>query len=234
MEKVQIIKLKKILLLACLGLIFSIPINAQNEVVSRSERKAIAEQSIKDLNNGTLILRLKSKRNKIKKLKELLSAPDIKEGVRVKLSKELGRTIDERNRYNITLVDAFENHYSFSNIYYMYDTASVSLKNGTRKGIFLDKNLEFDPNIEIPEGNFFVVKTGTTNATSTTGVEAIVIMNKELKDMQRPFPYYVRLNSIGRLFTRIFNHKNLVKKDSKDVVTRLERNLQKYGAAVIR
>jgi len=234
MEKVQINRLQKLIFMVFLGLIFSIPMNAQDEVMSRSDRKAEAEEAIRDLYKGTLILRLKSKRNKINKLKELLSAPDIKENVRVKLSKELGKTIDERNKYNITLIEAFESHYTFSNIYYMYDTASVSLKNGTRKGIFLDKNLEFDPNIEIPEENFFVVKTGTTNSTSTTGVEAIVIMDKELKDMQRPFPYYVRLNSIGRLFVRIFNHKNLVKKDSKDVVMRLERNLHRYAEAVIR
>ena len=52
----------------------------------------------------------------------------------------------------------------------MYDTASVSLKKGTRSGIFLDKNLELDESIEIPEQAFFVIKTGTTDSSLTTGV----------------------------------------------------------------
>lgn len=230
MKKVQINSLQKIAYLFFLGLFFSTNMIAQE--LSRKERVVLAEQSIKDLKDGTLVLRLKSKRNKIEKLEELLAKSDIKESVRSSLNDELKKTIDQRNRYNISLINAFEENYSFSNIYYMYDTASVSLRNGTRSGIFLDKSLELDSAIEIPEGAFFVAKTGTTNSTSTTGVEALVIMDDQLKDMQRPFPYYVRLNSIGRLFTRIFNHKNLVKKDSKAVVEKLNRNLNKYAEGV--
>ncbi|MFT5166277.1 MAG: hypothetical protein ACI8P3_001508 [Saprospiraceae bacterium] len=220
----------KIILVALSGLWFTT--HAMSQDLSGKERKAIATQAIKDLAGGTLILRLKSKHNKITKLEELLATPDIKASTRTKLSEDLESTIDERNRFNRSLTYAFEEYYSFSNIYYIYDTASVSLINGQRSGIFLNEDLELDLTIEIPEGIFFVLKVGTTDSASTTGVEALVMMDRNLKDLAAPFPYYVRVNSIGRLFTRIFNHKKLVKKDSKKIVQKLESNLQRYNTEV--
>lgn len=224
-KKVQI----KITFIALFCLGFTLIGNAQVEELSRSERKAIARKAIQSLKNGTLVVRLKSKNNKIKKIEELLASNELKESTRARLRKELTSTIDQRNKYNTSLTNAFSNLYSFSNVYYMYDTASVSLKKGVKSGIFLDKNLELDPSIKIPEGDFFIVKTGTTNSTSTTGIQALVIMDKNLKDLSRPFPYYVRINSIARLFTRVFNHRNLVKKDSREVVQKLERKLRRYN-----
>ncbi len=209
-------------LLLCL----SFKTNAQE--LSRIERRAIAAQAITDLKDGVLVLRLKSKKNKITKIEELMASPRVSENEKNKLRRELERTIDERNRDNLSLTFAFDKNYKFSDIYYIYDTASVSLKNGQRSGIFLNKNLELDASISIPEGKFFVIRTGTTDNSVTTGVEALVIMDQNFKDLTRPFPYYVRVNSIGRLFTRIFNHRNLVKKDSNDIVLKLEKNLRKY------
>jgi len=224
MRKVQL----KIIFLCLVSVCFLMDTQAQDAPRPRSERKKAAREAINNLHGGTLIIRLKSKRNKIDKLEELLAAPDIDEKLRARLSKKLKNTIEERNKYNLTLTNAFEEYYSFSKVYYMYDTASVSLKNGIRKGIFLDKGLELDANIEIPEGSFYIVRTGTTNASSTTGIQALVVMDNQFKDFERPFPYYVRVNSISRLFTRIFNHKKLVKKDAKEVVLRLGRNFQFY------
>ncbi len=217
----------KVIFLSLLCIGFASIVKAQE--LSRSERKAAAKEAIKTLKDGTLVLRLKSKNNKITAIEKLLSSKDLNEATRNRLRKNLKSTIEQRNKYNVSLTQAFENHYSFSNIYYMYDTASVSLKRGVTSGIFLDNSLELDPAIKIPDGDFFVIKTGTTDSSSTTGVEALVIMDKNLKDLERPFPYYVRINSIGRLFTRIFNHRNLVKKDSKQVVMKLERNLRSYN-----
>lgn len=221
-EKVQIYWCFFMLVLGLL------PVETQAQQLSRLERKQIAERAINDLKGGVLILRLKSKRNKITKLEELIASPKVKEVDKKKLRKELERTIDNQNRENLTLTEAFEKYYTFSDIYYMYDTASVSLKNGVKSGIFLNKNLELDESISIPKGEFFIIRTGTTDSGSTTGVDAMVIMDSKLKDMNRPFPYYVRVNSIGRLFVRIFNHKKLIKKDSRDVVKKLDANLHRY------
>lgn len=226
MNKVQL----KLTFLLLFGAFYFMEGQAQTK--SKSEQRTIARQAIKDLKGGTLIIRLNSKRKKIEKLEELLGGADLEEKFRKRLSNELKKTIEERNHYNLSLSNAFDQYYSFSNIYYMYDSASISLRNGQRKGIFLDKKLEEDSDIEIPEGPFFVIKVGSTDLASTTGIQALVMMTAQLEDLARPFPYYVRLNSISRLFTRIFNHKNLVKKDAKEIVQRLNQNLLRYHEQV--
>lgn len=221
-KKVQLI----ITFLLISGVFFTATLVAQD--LPAKDRKVIAVQAIKELKDGTMILRLKSKNNKITKLNELLAAPTLNDVNRLKITEELEETIAERDNYNQTLIDAFDKYYSFSKLYLMYDTASISLKNGVRSGIFLDKSLNPDPTIEIPEGPFYLVRTGTTDSSSTTGVAAIVIMDRHLKDMLRPFPYYVRTNDLGRIFTRIFNHNKLVKRDASKVVQKLEKNLRKF------
>ncbi len=226
MKKVQI----QVLILTLLSILFSNI--ALSQPYSKVERKKIAEQAIEDLKGGTLILRLKSKHNKISKLKELLANPNLKDATKDRLNNNLKTTIDEKDRFNSSLIEAFETYYNFSNVFYMYDTASVDLKDGQRSGIFLNKNLELDPSIKIPSGKFFVIKIGTTDSSTTTGVEALVLMDEKFMDLAPPFPYYVRINSISRLFTRIFNHRNLVRKDSTAIVQKLERKLNRYAELV--
>ena len=221
---------QKVLKTCILFFLFSILLNLP-AIAQQSERKQatlIANKAIKDLKDGALVVRLKSKSNKISKLEELIASPDVKESSKNKLRKELKTTIEERNKYNVELVKAMSELYTFSKVYYMYDTHSKALKNGTRSGIFLNENLEEDPKITLRGEHFFVLKTGTTDSESTTGLEALIIMDNQLVDLKRPFPYYVRINSIGRLFVRIFNPKKLVQKDAKEIVGKLEAQLNKF------
>ena len=208
------------------NLLSFLPVLAQQ--TAKEIQVATAEQAIQDLKNGALIVRLQSKNNKIQKLEELIASPEVSASKKEQLRKELTATIDDRNRYNIELVTAITDLYSFSQVYFMYDTASISLKNGTRNGIFLNANMEYDPGITLKEDHFFVLRTGTTDSSTTTGLSALVIMDDKLKDMKRPFPYYVRINSVKRLFVRIFNPKKIVRKDAKEVVAKLDSQLKQY------
>lgn len=203
-------------------------LNVYAQELSYSERKAIAHEAIKELKEGTLVLRLKSKQTKLVALNDLLAKEGLSAKERNNIEKRIETTISERDAYNKSLVDAFEDKFTFAEVYYMYDTASIALKSGVREGIFLNNNLQLDPSIIIPEGAFFVAKTGTTNSTSTTGVEAVIIMDGQFNDLQRPFPYYVRVNSIERLFVRIFRPKKLVRKDSREIVKKLEEKLWRF------
>lgn len=205
---------------------------ANSQLITKKENLIIAEKAIKDLKGGTLVFRMKSKNNKITKLQELIDSPDISASTRNTLIQELDYTIYERDYFNTALTYAFEKYYNFSNIYFMYDTASILLKDGQRSGIFLNKDLQADPTIEIPEGEFFVIKVGNTDSSSTTGIEALVVMDRNLTDLKSPFPYYVRINSIGRLFRRIFNHNNLVRKDSREIIMQLEKNFQRFSESL--
>jgi hypothetical protein len=204
----------------------SVNISAQD--TPYSDRKEIANEAIKLLKDGILIIRLKSKHNKLVALNELLEQKTPNTSEYEDIQAEIQNTIYERDRFNRSLVESFEKGFTFSDIYYVYDTASTSLRSGVRQGIFLNASLELDPNIEIPDKPFFVGKIGNTNSASTTGVEALVLMDRGLNDLERPFPYYVRVNSIERVFLRVFNPRKLVRKDSEKIVEKLEQKLQDF------
>ena len=227
-KKVQL----KLIFIFFIGLFFSIDCLAQK--LSRADRRAIAERAIEDLENGSLVLRLKSKRNKIRELNKLLANPDLNVNnvLKSRLKKKLERTIADRDRYNLILIKAFETHYTFSDVYYMYDTATISLRDGERKGIFLNEKMELDPSIEMKEGPFFIMRGGNTDNTTTTGISGLVVMNAELEDMQRPFPYFTRSKKIDNFFRRLFFPKKFIGSNANDAVKQFERNLYKYAAKV--
>ena len=212
-----------------LFVILMFPISTQAQVIKGKDNKAIAKQAIKDLkNDGALVLRLKTKRNKIEKLNDLLARPDLEEKDKKKLAKELKTTIEERDKYNYELSKAFSTIYKFSAVYFMHDTSSVALKNGEKSDFLLDKDLNIDPNIVITQDSFFVAYTGTLDATNSTGMEALIIMNSQLEVLPSPFPYYVRANHFGRVLGKLFAPKKAVKRDAEKIVTKLEKNLNKF------
>jgi len=209
-----------------LFIILLFPLLTQAQVIKGKKNQAIARQAINDLqNNGALVLRLKTKRNKIEKLNELLARPDLEEKDKKKLMKELKTTIEERDKYNYEITKAFNTYYKFSAFYFMHDTSSVALKNGEKSGFLLDKDLNIDPNITITQDSFFVAYTGSLNASN---MEALIIMNSRFEVLPSPFPYYIRVNLFGRVLVKIFAPKKVVRKDMKKIVTRLEKNLNNF------
>jgi len=183
------------------------------------EKIAIAEKAIKDLKEGILIVRLKSKHSKISKLQSLSSSKDVDNATKARIKNTLKREIEERNTLNNQIVKGFEEFYYFSTVYFMYDTSSISLKNGVQEGIFLNNNLEVDPTIKLNNKPFFVLRYGTTDLNNTSGIEAWVVMNKQLEDMERPFPYHAALKGID-------NFKQLLR-EAFDPRTKAERKALK-------
>ena len=91
--------------------------------------------------------------------------------------------------------------------------------------VLLDKDLNIDRDITITQDSIFVAFTGPLDATNSTGMEALIIMNKQFEVLPSPFPYYVRVNHFGRVLGKIFAPKKSVKRDTKKIVTRLEKYL---------
>ncbi len=201
---------------------------AEAQIIPGKTNRAIAEQAIIDLHEGALVVRLKSKRNKIAKLEESLASPALTDSDKKKLTKELASTIEERDKYNFELAESFDANYKFSAVYFMYDTASIALKNGEKSGFLLNKKLEVDPDITITQDSFFVIYSGTLDATNTTGLEALIIMDRRFDVLPSPFPYYIRVNDLWRVFGLIFSPKKVIKRDAKKVVSKLEFNLNAF------
>ncbi len=217
---------KKWFLLLPIILIFSSLAEAQ--VIKGKTNRVVAEQAILLLKDGALVVRLKSKRNKITKLEELLSNPEVNESDKKKLEKDLKNTIEERDNFNSALFTAFNEYYTFSAFYFMYDTASVALKNGEKSGFLLDNNLKVDPEITITQDSFFVIYKGTLDATNRTGLEALIIMDSRFNIVPSPFPYYTRVNNFWLVLGRFFSPKKAVKRDATKIVQELDGKLKEY------
>jgi hypothetical protein len=202
--------------------------SSEAQIVKGKANRTKAEKSIVTLKGGALVVRLKTKRNKIEKLKEAIASPNLNNKDKNRLQKELESTIAERDKYNTELVASFDVYYSFSAVYFMYDTSSVALKNGTKSGFLLNKNLEVDSKISITQDSFFVAYTGTLDATDKTGLEALILMDDRFEVLPSPFPYYIRANHFGRVLELIFSPKNTIKRDTKKIVTRLDSNLNEF------
>jgi hypothetical protein len=209
-------------------IIIIFPSSIEAQVIKGKQNRLRSEQAIVDLREGALVVRLKSKRNKIEKLEEAIANPELDEKERNRLKKELDETTMEKEEYNAGLSDAFVNYYTFSAIYFMYDTSSVALKNGVKSGFLLDKDLKVDPNITIGEDSIFVIYNGELDATNSSGMEALIIMDGNFNILQSPFPYYIRSNNFWWTLGRFFSPKQAIKRDSKKIVTKLDYNLNEY------
>lgn len=202
------------------------------QIIRDKSDVSIAEEAIVDLHNGALVVRLKTYNNKTTRLKELIANPEVKDKDREKLEKDLVTTIAERDSYNNDLVAAFKDNYKFSTVYFMYDTSSVALKNGERKGFLLDENLRVDPTISISEDSIFMMYTGTLDPAEYSGMEALIITDSRFEVLPAPFPFYIRVNSFGLVLSRIFSPKQSVKRDTQKMISKLEHKLTEFYARV--
>ena len=210
-------------------LLWAGPANGQETPLPRQERTKIAHESIKALYGGTLIVRLPSYQTKIDGMKDVLSSSGPDSPNRARIEKMLRETQDNRKEFNQNMMAAFHEAYSFSEVYFMLDTATTALKSGQLQGIFLNSSLDTDPNIHLDgPPPYFVLRFGSTSDMSTDGVEAMIIMDGQFQDLDKPFPYYQRLHDFAAVMGSIFPAPDQKKKDALRIVGKLHTKLQDY------
>ncbi|MFK8100930.1 MAG: hypothetical protein AB8G15_00330 [Saprospiraceae bacterium] len=217
----------KSIFLCWFTLLFITSLTAQQNPVERSAN------NIQKLKDGVLVIRLTSKNNKIKELNRLLAHPEVTPKTKEGLQKKLHETVSEIKGFNTKVYYSFSEIYNFSEVLFMYDTASVSLKKKLQKGYFLDKNLNVDPSISLNNRNFCVLRYGSTDPKATSGVEAFVFMDDQLQDLTKPFPYYMKLRSWGQRFLSMFTSRSINQINIVNRVTKINQRLEKYYAKMI-
>ena len=168
----------------------------EEETLSNKERKAEALEQIKKLHSGTLVVRLPSNAKKIAALQGLIDRGKLKKKAQRRTVEKLETTKKSTRSFNLTMMQALKENYHFSELLFIYDTASVALKNGQYEGIFLNDSLAIDPDIELKNDTFLGLRFGNTKSEDGQSIDAMVVMNRQLKDLSPPFPYYVRMNNI--------------------------------------
>jgi len=110
--------------------------------------KQIANESIKQLKNGVLLVRLSKKQSAIEALEKV---------GQVNTANQL---IERQKELNEKIVNAFETEFNFCPTYFFYSEDSKKIRNGDLdKVAWLNKkNLEVDESITINAANYFIAE----------------------------------------------------------------------------
>ena len=168
--------------------------NPPKSVADAPQKKKSYEQ-IQTLKNGALLVSLKSKAKSIEALKKTGNYEEAK------------RLDSFQRKKNKEIIDAFRKHYDFSQVLFFYNDQIEDVANKRfEKVTFLNNNLQPDSSIRLntqdyllatygitSRGEFTVThkRTGETRTftdASNISLNAIVIKDPELNELDRPFP----------------------------------------------
>ncbi len=151
--------------------------------------KEIAFQAVKDMKyNGVLVVRLKTNHIKISALQKELSNPNLKKSKRKRAQAMLDESILKRDAINKTLSSIFLDSFHFCPVYFSYDTSAKSLINGQRDNIFLNRSLEIDRNISIPD-SFKIFVAYYHEKSGNYPTDGLILRRLENK-LNEPFPVF--------------------------------------------
>ena len=174
----------------------------------KERKNVIMKEQISILKNGSLLVRLKTKSNTIKALKE------IGDTVKANLVNE------NQNNLNKKIISAFKNNFTFSPVYFFFSDYSDTIRNHKFNDVsFLNEDLVADPTIKPGSSRFLTAEfgnvlpdtasyfSGSYLAQSENGLKreesyygstdtkliAIIIMSDQFIQLCDPFPYYVKV-----------------------------------------
>ncbi len=181
---------------------------AGNDKISyQKQTRVIMAKQIRKLKDGVLLVRLHSRSNAIKALKELGR------------KEEADELNDKQVVFNKKIIAAFKANFTFCPVYFFYSTSSDSVVLGLAdKIIFLNSDLQPDPSIKMAGPEFLTAEFGDIEPDTLkyfsqnylysgengiekrsaygggpdTGLKGLRIMSDRLIQLKRPFPYYVR------------------------------------------
>ena len=166
----------------------SVKLFAQPTFKSKDNRLESFE-AVKEMKyGGVLVVRLKTNYVKIRALEKELTNPNISASKKKRLQTILVETISRRDALNETMAKTFLDSFSFCPVYLSYDSSANSLKNGLRKGIFLNSSLQIDADISIPDtAKIFIAYYHEKSGNYPSDGLMIRRLGSELAD---PFPHY--------------------------------------------
>ncbi len=196
--------LSKFIFTLLLILAFSSPSDAQiYEIINHIKRAASAREHIQQLHDGTMMVRLRSKKNNIEAMEKSLAREGISGADRRRLEKRLNKTIEIRDKENKEIVASIQRYYKFSDYLFVYDSDIRQLYDHEKSGYFLNDQLEIDSNITIDLSKpFYVLGYGRRDPTNENRLEGLILSDSNKVTLESPFPYFSRtiwppLSSLG-------------------------------------
>ncbi len=145
-----------------------------------TKQRLIAEKHILQLHDSSvLIVRLQTKE---KSIEALIKAGNTKTAEKIKL---------EQQKLNQQIINAFNENFTFCKVYFMYSNQSLHILNQEySKIIFLNNDLQEDSSIKPNFSSCYVAEFGVV--ASATMIQGLAIMDKNLNQLEKPFPYYAK------------------------------------------
>lgn len=181
-------------------------LNGENE--KKPSQKDIANQQIRDLKNGVLLVRLKTSTSKIKALQK------------AGYTDEAARVEQEQLKDSKEIMQAFTDGFSFCRVYFFTSDKSLQIRNRMFKNVFVGEDLSVDSTITllVEKETFFIAdfdyvsndtaayfsnyKTEQTSdgparvpeyyGGTQIDFSALVISDSNFIQLQKPFPFYTR------------------------------------------
>lgn len=209
----------KYLLLILLGIGYLHHATAQRpDMVLPKEKRALAEQSIKDLKEGILVVRLQTNHRKIQALENTINSSQIKPNQKKRYEQILAVTLQKRDEFNVAISEMFIDSFGFCPVYVMYDTSTKVLQSGATNGIFINQQRELDSTITIPaDVPIFMVNYRVKSGDFPFDVLVIRALEHKLDE---PFPYYAPLRASWV--------NNINTPAARKAVVKLDNRLQRY------
>lgn len=201
----------------------------EEEPLTLKDRREMAKDNIKKLEEGVLVIRLQSQQKKIEALQELIDGGELNKKNEKRIKAKLAGTKARMESFNKAIIAAFEQEYRFSDFLFMLDTASVRLKNDNSESVFLNRDLKIDPSVSLNNRSFFILRFGYTSRENGQSIEAMIIMNDDFEDLQPPFPYYTRINNFNNVMGGLFPKPKQEQKNANRMVENLQKRLLNFS-----
>jgi hypothetical protein len=195
---------------------------------SQEDWEEAAKTAIRELQEGTLLVRLPSRKRKIEAMEQVLSQYGPEDKRRPRLEKLLRITREEAETFNRNMTMAFRDSFDFAEVRFFYDYNTPEIKAGETAGLLLNEDLKADPAITLPDQPTYILGFGQTNKDYSDGLEAMFIMSSDFERMAPPFPYYQRLNDFAAFMGSIFPAPDQEKRDALRLVGKLEKKLRGF------
>ncbi len=184
-------------------------------------------KAIIDLKEGVLIVRLTSELKKINALNELLENGDLSYNTRSQLPERIKKIKIDRDTENALWIEHFKTFYNFSEVLFAYDTLrKEALWNDDGKNCFLGADMKIDPSLSLNGRSYLMLYKG--NISDGSGAEAVIFRDANFKQVEKPFPYYVKTTGVMYVFNRLFKSSIADNNNIARIVRKIDRKVKKF------
>lgn len=211
--------------------LFSFPLmlfSQENEQSPGEVREQVAFEHINALKNGTLVVRLPTHHKKMAAMEELIESEKVSEKNKKRLQSQLRDLKAETKAHNQSIMQAFKENFTFVEVRFIHDTSTLALIQNQEAGIYLNEEEQPIPNSQIKEGGFLLLRLGKAKMDGQSRLDALVFMDQEGKDLEKPFPYYMKINTFSYIVDQVFYPSAAFDKNIRSRVKKLNARLAEF------